>query len=352
MLALLAAAAVATSAICSAAMAQSDAPALTVSLVTPATRDWPETVPASGWLAPWQEAVIASEAGGLRITEILADVGSRVTKGDPLVRLTQEGILADIRIQQAAVETAKANLTRARSDADRARRLRESGTVSQQSLTDVLTGELTAQAALASEEAALESQRIRLDQTEITAIDDGVITSRAARLGAVVSPGTELFRMIRQGRIEWQAEVSARDLPLLAEGLAVGLEGPHGEAFRGAVRLVSPTVDTATGRATVYIALDADTPPRPGHYVTGSIELQDTPARTVPETAIVFRDGLNYLFTVGPDNRATRARVETGRRRDGEVEITSGLDPSARVVASGGAFLSDGVLVRVAEAGQ
>ena len=62
----------------SAAADQAAAPALTVSLVTPAERDWPETVPASGWLKPWQEAIIASETSGLRITEILADVGSVV----------------------------------------------------------------------------------------------------------------------------------------------------------------------------------------------------------------------------------------------------------------------------------
>jgi multidrug efflux pump subunit AcrA (membrane-fusion protein) len=85
-----------------------------------------------------------------------------------------------------------------------------------------------------------------------------------------------------------------------------------------------------------------------GLYVTGSIELQTTPALAVPETAIVFRDGLNYVFTVDATKRARRVRVETGRRNNGEVEITSGINQSSRVVSSGGAFLSDNALVNVA----
>lgn len=87
-----------------AAAEQAEAPALTVSLTTPAQRDWPETVPASGWLKPWQEAIIASETGGLRITDVLVDVGSVVTKGQTLVQLSQESVLADLRKQEAAVE--------------------------------------------------------------------------------------------------------------------------------------------------------------------------------------------------------------------------------------------------------
>lgn len=74
---------------------QEEAAALTVAVVKPTQRRWPETVPATGWLKPWHEAIIASEIGGLRITDVLADVGSVVSKGQPLVRLAQETVLAD-----------------------------------------------------------------------------------------------------------------------------------------------------------------------------------------------------------------------------------------------------------------
>ncbi|MGR9418599.1 efflux RND transporter periplasmic adaptor subunit [Rhizobium leguminosarum] len=330
---------------------QSAAPALTVSLVTPAERDWPETVPASGWLKPWQEAIIASETSGLRVTEILADVGSVVKKGQTLVRLSQDSVQADLRKQEAAVVTAKANLTKAKANADRARQLRSSGALSDEKIVEYFADEQTATASLASEEAALDSQKIKLDQTTVTAVDDGLITSRSAELGAVVSSGTELFRLVRQQRVEWQAEVSARYLSRISEGLSVDIDGPDGRPIQGKVRLVGPSIDTNTSRAIVYVALPQDVQPRTGLYVTGTIELRTTPALTVPETAIVFRDGINYVFAAGEDKRVRRVRVETGRRTDGEVEIVSGIDKSARVVTSGGAFLSDNDLVKIAGEG-
>lgn len=331
---------------------QTEAPALTVSLTEPEQREWPETVPASGWLRPWQEATIASEASGLRITDVLVDVGSVVTEGQTLVRLSQDSVLADLRIQEAAIEVARANLARAKAEADRARQLRASGTLSDQNFTDRLTNEQTAKANLEAEEATLESRRIRVSQTTITAVDDGLITSRSAELGAVVSPGTELFRMIRQQRVEWQAEVSASYLTRISEGLNVEIDGPGDRPILGKVRLVGPSVSANTGRVIVYVTLPSDVHPRAGLYVTGRIELQTTPALTVPETAIVFRDGLNYVFTVNADNRARRVRVETGRRNNGEVELISGIDQASRIVTSGGAFLSDNVLVNITGAGQ
>ncbi|WP_434715196.1 efflux RND transporter periplasmic adaptor subunit (plasmid) [Rhizobium sp. YTUHZ045] len=328
---------------------QAAATALTVSLTTPAQRNWPETVPASGWLKPWQEAVIASETSGLRITDVLVDVGSVVTKGQTLVRLSQESVLADLRKQEAAVATAKASLSKAKANAERARQLQPSGALSDEKIVEYLADEQTATASLASEEAALDSEKIKLAQTTIAAVDDGLITSRSADLGAVVSAGTELFRMVRQQRIEWQAEVSSRYLPRISEGLSVKVNGPEGNAIEGKVRLVGPSVSTDTSRAIVYVTLPADGRPRTGLYVTGDIELQTSPALTVPETAIVFRDGISYVFTASEDQRVQRVRVETGRRNNGEVEIVSGIDRTSKVVTSGGAFLSDNDLVKIAE---
>jgi len=332
------------------AMAQEQgAPALSVSVATPVQREWPETVPASGWLRPWQEAVIAAETSGLRIIEVLVDVGSVVEKGQPLVRLSQETVLAELRQQQAAVETAKANLEKARTEAERARRLSRSKALSDQEVEERLTTEKTAAASLASAQAALDLQQIKLEQSTIKAVDDGLIVSNSALLGAVVSPGTELFRMIRQQRVEWQAEVSARYLPRVSEGMRAVIDGPDSRRMEGKVRLVAPSIATATGRAIVYVSLaeGKGNYPRVGLYVTGNIELDTTPALTVPETAITFRDGLSYVFVTDENSRVRRIRVETGRRNGGEVEILAGLDQASRVVTSGGSFLSDNVLVEI-----
>ncbi|RFB75536.1 efflux RND transporter periplasmic adaptor subunit [Methylovirgula sp. 4M-Z18] len=330
-----------------AAHQQVDASALTVAIVTPAERQWPESVPATGWLKPWHEAIIASEISGLRITEVLVDVGSVVTKGEPLARLAQDSVLADLRKEEAALETAKADLAKAKTNADRARKVQASGALSDEKVAEYLVAEQTATADLESADAALASQKIKVDQTTITAVDDGLITSRSAQLGAVVSSGTEVFRLLRQQRVEWQAEVSARYLPHIRQGLTAEIVGPGNTRVEGKVRLVGPTVNTDTGRAIVYVALPAEAHSPVGLYATGEIELQTTNALTVPETALVFRDGLNYLFTVNADRHVTRVRVEIGRRNDGEVEILSGIDKSARVVKAGGAFLSDNAQVMI-----
>ncbi|WP_428031671.1 efflux RND transporter periplasmic adaptor subunit [Ancylobacter sp.] len=345
--ALLATAGLASGSLPASAQATTEAATLTVSVVRPVERQWPETVPASGWLKPWHEAIVASEISGLRITDVLAEVGSVVTKGQVLVQLAQDTLQADLLKEEAALETAKANLAKAQANAARVRKLQGSGALSDEKVTEYLIAEQTAMADVKSAEATLQGQKIKLDQATIVAPDDGLITSRSAQLGAVVSSGTELFRLVRQQRVEWQAEVSARYLPRITEGLSAFIVGPGDRRIAGHVRLVGPMVSTDTGRAIVYVSLPAQDHPPVGLYVTGNIELQTTQALSVPESALVFRDGLNYVFTVNDDKRVARLRVETGRRNGGEVEILSGLDPSARVVKSGGAFLADKALVRV-----
>lgn len=332
-----------------AAQEEAQAAALTVTLIVPTEEQWPETIPVSGWLKPWHEATIASETSGLRINEVLVDVGSVVKKGDVLVRLDQAGALADLNKQEAAVETAKANLEKATSEANRARDI-ASGVLSDQKRVEYFNTERTAQAALASEEAALEGQRIKVSQTTITAVDDGIITSRSASLGAVVSTGTELFRLTRQQRIEWQAEVPALSLLRVEPGQAAEIDTPDGRTLKGVVRLVAPTISDETGRAIVYVQLPTEPKPSAGLYVSGRIDITASKALTVPESSIVYRDGLAYVFVVDEESRAHRVRVKVGRRRSGQVEVIEGLAGGERVVQSGGAFLSENALVKIEEA--
>lgn len=326
---------------------QNEAATLTVALVRPSERRWPETIPASGWLKPWHEAVIAAEVDGLRVTDVLADVGSVVLKGQPLVRLSDETVRAEMRKAEALLASAMADFAKARANGNRARQVRGSGALSDEKITEYLIAEQTARAGVESAEASLESLRIKLSQTTVVAADDGLITARSVQLGAVVSSGTELFRLIRQQRVEWQAEVSARYLPRIEKGLTAMIISSGDRRLEGGVRLVGPTVSADTGRVIAYVSLPAEAHPPTGLYVTGQIELETTPALAVPETALVLRDGITYIFVVNKNKRASRVRVETGRRSGGEVEILSGLDGSAYVVATGGAFLSDGALVRV-----
>ncbi|WP_430249708.1 efflux RND transporter periplasmic adaptor subunit [Neorhizobium sp. DAR64860/K0K1] len=329
------------------------AAALTVSVTKSEVSQWPVLIPASGRLAAWHEAVISAEVSGLRIIGINADVGATVKKGELLVQFDAETAQAELEQQQASVEQAKADLDQAVANADRARGLTGSGAISAQQTTEYLITERKSKAALASSKAALASAQLTLDRTKVYANDDGVISERSASLGKVVTAGDELFKLIRQNRIEWQAELPVKRLADVKEGTKAVIPTPLGDV-RGEVRLVSPTSSTASGRVTVYVALQPAVgmpQPKTGILVSGNFEFSATDALTVPATAVTLRDGFSYAFVLNATDQptVTRKRVETGRRQGDRVEIVSGIDTTEEVVVSGGAFLADGSVVRVVD---
>ena len=85
-------------------------------------------------------------------------------------------------------------------------------------------------------------------------------------------------------------------------------------------------------------------------FARGEFDLGATQALTVPQTAVLVRDGFSYLYRVNPDNRVSQVRVQTGRMAGQRIEIIAGLPADAPVVATGAGFLNDGDLVRVVDA--
>lgn len=329
------------------ATAAKDVPAsLTVTVTRPQRLSWPRLLSANGTLQPWQEAVISAETGPYRIASLHADVGSRVRQGQVLATLAREAILADRARLQAAVAEAQANLDKADTDVDRARQTGDSGALSAQQIQTYRVTQQTSRAALASARAQLRGADVQLGQADVRAVDDGVVSSRTALLGKVVNAGDELFRLVRQGRVEWQAELDARQIAAVRAGQAARLTLPDGQKVTGTVRLVSPTLTSTTSRGLVYVQLPAESPARAGMYGSGVIEVGAGPVLTVPDGALVLRDGKSFVYLLAKDNRVQEVTVTAGQRRDGRVEVT-GIAADAPVVASGGAFLSDGVAVRV-----
>jgi RND family efflux transporter MFP subunit len=180
-------------------------------------------------------------------------------------------------------------------------------------------------------------------------VDDGVIISRSALLGAVVQAGTELFRLVRQNRIEWQAEVAGRDLAQIQPGQRAQLTLPSGESVSGEVRRVAPTLDSNTRNATVYVSLPPDSSAKAGMFAQGEIFIGKTRALSLPQAAVIVRDGNYYVFEINKENRVLQRLVKTGRQMAGQVEIFDGIGETAKVAASGGAFLNDGDTVRVVD---
>ena len=328
-------------------------PALTVTVTAPRLAEWPRTLAAYGNVTPWQEAVIGAELSGYRLTEVLVNVGDVVTEGQLLARLASDTVSAELAQSRAAVEEAEAQLAEARADADRARRIEERGALSAQQINQLLTGEQTAIARVHAAEARAQADELRLSQTRIVAPDDGVISARTATVGSLAQNGQELFRLIRGGRLEWRAEVTADELGRIEPGMHASVLPPGAAArdmVRGVVRMVAPTLDPQTRNAIVYVDLPTDGALRAGMFVRGELRVGEGAALTLPQGAVVLRDGFAYVYVLGPDDRVSEIKVEVGRRVGDRIEITGGVTPEMRLVAYGAGFLTDGDLVRVVEA--
>jgi len=278
------------------------------------------------------------------------DIGAKVKKGQLLARLSDETLKTDLRKQEAGVAQAQASLQQAASNVKRATSIAGSGALSDQKIEEYRITEASSRASLASARADLDSTRLKLSQTRIVAFDDGVISSKSAILGNVVSAGAELFRMVRQGKVEWRAEMDAQQLAVVREGDIAHVTLPGGQQIDGQVRLVSPTLSTSTGRGLIYISLPSGANVRPGIFAEGVVDLASKPALTLPRSAIVMRDGRAYVYLVDGNGKTSSRQVTMGRSRGDRVEITSPFDKQATVVLSGGAFLSEGAQVTVATA--
>jgi len=333
--------------------APSAKPALTVTISQPQAQALPIQLSANGTVAAWQEAVVGSESNGLRLAEVLVNVGDAVKNGQLLARFADEGVQADVAQARAGVNEASAQAGEATANADRVRALQGTGTFSGQQASQYLTAEQTARARVESAKAALASQLLRLKHTQVLAPDAGVISTRTATVGAVVGNGTELFRLIRQGRLEWRAEVTSAELGRLKVGTGVNITAASGANLQGRVRMVAPTVDPQTRIGLVYVDLPALSAShagaaKPGMFARGEFALGNSQALTVPQQAVVVRDGFSYVFRLNADQRVSQIKLQIGRRAGDRVEVLEGITADAVLVASGAGFLNDGDLVKVA----
>jgi RND family efflux transporter MFP subunit len=324
--------------------------ALTVTTVQPVQTSLALKLPANGSVFAWQEAIVGSEANGLRLVDVKVNVGDRVTKGQVLASFATEQVNAEVAQAQASFAEAEANALDAAGNADKARTLQASGALSEQQINQFTTADKTAKARLEAAKAMLAVQRVRLKQTGVLAPDNGVISSRSATVGAVVGSGTELFKMIRGGRLEWRAEVTSSELAGIKPGTLASVTAASGALVAGKVRMVAPTVDSITRNALVYVDLPANPNIKAGMFARGEFALGSSNVLGLPQQALVLRDGFTYAMRLDSGNKVSQVKLQTGRRSGDTVEIVSGAKAGEQFVASGAAFLADGDTVKVVAA--
>jgi RND family efflux transporter MFP subunit len=275
------------------------------------------------------------------------NVGDAVKRGQVLAIFASATVIADLAEARAAVEEASASLAEAEGNAKRARALDNTGAMSAQRINQYITAERAARARLDAAKAIERKHRLRLAHTQVRAPDDGLISARSATVGAVLPAGQELFRLIRKGRLEWRAEVATTDLIRLSPGQVVHVTTTGDQAIEGSLRVISPAIDLQTRNGLVYVDLPGTTRLRAGMFARGCFELGEETMSTLPQSAVLLRDGFSYVLRIGPESKVIQTKVTVGRRAGDRIEITGGLDPSELVVESGGSFLGDGDRVRL-----
>lgn len=323
---------------------------LAVSVVSPQQMIWPRTLTASGNVAAWQEVVIGSEIAGFRLLEVNADIGDQVRKGQLLALINSDTIQAELRQSRAAVAEAEALLAEATANAKRAQSLKDSGAASSLEISQYLTGQQTSQARLEAAKARVQSDEVRLAQTRILAPDDGIISTRVATVGALTQQGQELFRLVRNHRLEWRAEVTAAELGQIKNGMSAQIQPPDPQQamVAGRVRSVAPVVDGNTRNGMVYVDLPNHNSLQIGMFAQGQFTLGQKNVLSLPQSAVLLRDGFSYVFIVDEKEIVSQQKINLGQRVADQVEVI-GLDETAQVAASGVAFLADGDQVKVTQ---
>lgn len=322
------------------------AAAATVTIASVSKAKWTQSLEAQGAISSWQDALVGARVAGLPLEEIRVNVGDQVKRGDLLARFDDRTVRAEIAQAEANLAQAEANLKQANANRERVLTLQNKKAISEQDALQFITQAKTTLAQKALVEATLASLKVRLEGTRVLAPDDGVISSLSAMLGQVPAIGTELFRLIRQGRLEWRAELTAQQIAQVHIGMSANLTLPDGSKLVGKVRQLAPALDVNSRLGIAYVDLPAHGSARAAMYANGRIELNQSDALIIPADSVVIRDGRTSVFVLNKE-QVQQVSVSTGRRQAGQIEILQGMKLGDQVVVRGAGFLNDGDLVKV-----
>lgn len=322
------------------------AAALTITTTKVATQPLVRTIPATGSVFAWQEVVVGAEVGGYRVAEVLVDVGSHVTRGQPLVRLSTDMLEADLNSRRAALRSAEAAEANTAAALRRGESVSTAGALSAANLDQLKADHIAAQARVDTARSDVTTAELRLRYGTVIAPDYGTITSRTVSVGQIAQAGAEMLRMLRKDRVEWRAEIPESQLALVKAGQAVRVTAVDGAEFEGRVRTVAPTVQTQNRTGVAYVDITGGNA-RPGMFVRGEITVGTGPGLLVPVASVVMQDGYSYVFVVRDDNTVERRRITQAGVFGENLEVADGLAPGEVIAVKGAGFLKDGDTVAI-----
>lgn len=310
-------------------------PLLSVTVIDPQIQTVGAHLHLSGLTVAREEVLVVSELSGVRVQDVLAEPGQVVKKGQILAVLNRESLTN--QVNQLSHEYA-----RVLDEYERAEKLKESGTISQQAL-------IQKRADSQAVKARLDDAKLSLSRTNVVAPKEGIIFARKAAIGDVVNVNQPLYR-IAHGDIEFEADVPEANLVNIHAGQKVKLAfSGHPELLDGTVRLIAPSIDYASRTAPIRIALDQKKLNFPvGLFGQAEIIVNQVKGLDLPETALQQDSAGSYVWGLDKENKAIRIPVNVQLRSQGRI-IVAPFEPHARIVAKAGAFVKKGEQLKVVE---
>lgn len=320
------------------------------------TATWAVSIPAQGEVLPWEVAILSAKTNGVGATEVAVVEGDSVRKGQVLARFDERLLRAELAQAKANLALAIANSQNADTNLKRVSQLRLKQALSEQEYDLIATQAATATATREQAAAALTLAEIKLADATVIAPDAGKILERRLELGQVPQAGESLFRLLRQHKLEWVAQIDAADLGRVKPNMTaqIKLTDTSNLAIQklltGKVRSVSPQLTSSSRLAKVRVVLDGAPELAVNTYAEGSILVGNTAAVIVPANCLVIKDGKTWVFRVNnssanntlSSSRAEQILVSLGRRQQQDIEIRSGIKAGDIVVQDGAGFLNNG----------
>jgi RND family efflux transporter MFP subunit len=315
-----------------------------VSTIAVGRRAFARTAPVSGEVRPRDDVRVFAPAAGVRIAEILVEIGDVVEAGAPLARLDADVVDAQIREAEAGVRQAASERTRAANEWARVDPVKDDPAFSKEEIERWRAAAAVADAQLAARKAALSELKARTQGGFVRAPVGGLIIERNARVGEFADQQA-LFRIVGDNALEVAAFVSEGDILSLRQGQIATFTATDGAIVKAALRIAPVAVDPDTRTGLALFDLPADAPVRAGMYLKGEVVTDETEAFAVPLSAVTYAAGEPGVFVI-EDGRAKLTKVGLGARTGDYVAVTEGLSGGETVAAAGGAFLMDGDIVR------
>ena len=323
-----------------------DLPTVTVTRV--ARSSTPTTISIVGSIAARYDMPIGVEGDGGRVSAIYVEAGDRVKRGQVLARLNVSVLQPQVANLEAGLEQARAEAELAQAEYHRAEAVGASGALSAEETQRRKSSAVTAAAKVKVAAAQLAEAQARLARADVRAPADGVILTRNVEVGQTAGPGGDaLFRLSERGEIELRGQVPEQDLPLLKVGQAVDVHlTGSAQTYQGRVRLLGAVIDPTTRLGMVRIALEPEQNLRPGAFARAEVTVSNAERTVLPQTAVLTDDRGSYVLIVDAQNKVARRGVHVSGIVQNGVTIAEGIDGEERVIATAGAFLQEGELVR------